>query len=61
MIDIINNLYNFTLVILWGCVLISAVTVCYAIVVIKYVKKYIISTLELEKIKINNMFHKEDI
>lgn len=58
MVDIINN---FTLVILWGCVLISAVIVCYAVVVIKYVKKYIIRTLELEKIKINNMVHKENI
>lgn len=60
MIDIINN---FTLVILWGCVLISVATVCYAVVVIKYVKKYIIRTLELEleKIKINNMVHKENI
>lgn len=45
MVDIMNNLYNFTLVILWGCLFISVATVCYAVVVIKYLVNLEFSSL----------------
>lgn len=61
MVDIINNLYNLALFLLWGCVFISVAAVCYSVVAIKYVKMYMILNEELEKIKINSMINKEEI
>lgn len=61
MVDIVNNLYNLALWMLVGCVFLIAATVTYIIGVVKYSKKYIVLTEELEKIKINNMINKENI
>jgi len=61
MVDIINNLYDLALGLLAGCVILLAATIIYVLGVIKYCKKHIILSEELEKIKINNMSNKENI
>ena len=61
MVDTLNNLYNLSLYLLGGCVILLLVTIGYVIGIIKYSKKYLILTEELERIKINNMVNKENI
>lgn len=61
MVDIINNLYNMVLFLLWGFLFISVAVVGYIVGIIKYAKKFIVLNRELEKIKINNMVNKENI
>ena len=61
MVDILNNLYNLSLYLLGGCAILLLATIGYVIGIIKYSKKYLILTEELEKIKINNMVNKENI
>ncbi|WP_271814847.1 hypothetical protein [Clostridium beijerinckii] len=61
MVDIINNLYNLALFLLWGCLFISVAAVGYIVGIIKYAKKCTVLNEELEKIKINNMINKENI
>lgn len=58
MIDI-NNLYNIALLLLGGCVVTVIVTAVYIIGIIKYERKYMLLTEELDKIKINNMINKD--
>lgn len=61
MADMINNLYNLTLVLLRGCIVTVLVTGVYIIGIVKYEIKYILLTEKLDKIKINNMIDKENI
>ncbi|NRT75130.1 hypothetical protein [Clostridium beijerinckii] len=61
MVDIINNLYNLALGLLAGCVILLAATIIYVLGVVRYCKKYMILSEELEKIKINNVINKKNI
>ena len=61
MVGIINNLYNLSVCLLAGCVIILVASVIYAVGIIKYSRKYRIVNEEFEKIKINKMVNKENI
>ncbi len=55
MADMINDLYNLTLILLRGCIVTVLVTGVYIIGIIKYERKYMLLAKELDKIKINNI------
>lgn len=58
---IMNNLYNVALELLGGCMIITLISAVYIIGIIKYTKKDRILIKELEKSKVNNINHKENI
>ena len=61
MVDTLNNLYKLSLYLLGECAILLIATIGYVLGIIKYSKKYLILAEELEKIKINNINHKENI
>lgn len=58
MADMINSLYNLTLVLLRGCIVTVLITGVYIIGIIKYERKYILLTQELDKKKVDDITYK---
>ena len=61
MVDIINSLYALALTLTGGVIIAIAVTGFYIIGIIKYTKKEMKITEELEKIEINKMSNEKNI
>ncbi|EHI98742.1 MULTISPECIES: hypothetical protein [unclassified Clostridium] len=58
MADMINSLYNLTLVLLRGCIVTVLITGVYIIGIVKYERKYILLTQELDKKKVDDITYK---